>query len=72
MGEAFGAAAGDRLHVEQIDERVDTRLQLAAGNAVQFARVLDVLARGQARIEPARIGQDADAAARFDRIVRDR
>ena len=46
------------------DQRVDARVERGAGQAVQLAEVGDVLARGEARVEAARVGQHAQARAR--------
>ena len=54
-----------------VDQRVDARLERGAGQTVQRAVVADVLARGEARIQAARIGQHADALAHRVAVAQD-
>ena len=63
LRKALRAAVGDGGDPERPDELVDPRLERVLGQALQRAVVADVLARGEARIEAARVRQHADAAA---------
>ena len=71
LRKALGAAVGDVGDAERPDELVDPRFERAGGQALQCAVVADVLPRGEARVEAARIRQDADAAANGIALVDD-
>src|SRR5690606_38060601 len=71
FGEAAGAAVGEVGHAQVIHQPIDATLELPAAEPVQAAKIAHVLARGEAGIEAARVGQHAesrlgDAALRGD------
>ena len=62
--EAGRAPIGDAGHVQQLQQFVGARSQGCAGQALQLAVVVDVLARGQPRVEAGDVRQDAQACLR--------
>ena len=60
-----------RLSPSVVDQLVDARSSAAPDEAVQRAVVADVLARGQPRVEAARVGQHADALAHRVAVAHD-
>ena len=61
--EAGDAAIGDRRHVEHLQQVIGAAAQVGAGDALQLAEVVDVLARREARIQARLIRQHAERAA---------
>ena len=62
LGEALGAAIGQLAQSQLRDQRVDPRLQQAAGKAMQGAVIANVLARREPLVQAAGIGEHTDAA----------
>src|SRR3546814_16777305 len=56
------------LHLQRGGQRADARIDDRARQAVEFAEILDVLARCQPLVDPARVWQHAQRAARGDRV----
>ena len=48
-------------HAQSCDQSVEALLEIHAAEAVEIAEIANVLASGETGIEPARIGQHADA-----------
>ena len=59
-GEALGAPVGDVLHVEELEEVFDLPLERLARKSVEAPEVADVLAGGEPRVEPVRVGKYSD------------
>src|SRR3546814_10850037 len=63
----LGLAIEEILHLQRGGLRADARIDDRARQAVEFAEILDVLARCQPLVDPARVWQHAQRAARGDR-----
>ena len=66
--ERLAPASEERFEIERPRQRRDARVGLPSGHAVQAREVVEQLAPGQPRVEPGRVGQEAEAAAHLQRI----
>ncbi len=64
LREALRLAVGEISHFQQLDHLCGTLLAVGAGEAVQLGKVVDVLARGQMRVDARAMRQHAHAAPR--------
>ena len=69
LREAIGLAVEDVTHVQCMRQHFNALADALRGQAVQLAEVGDVLARGQALVDAARIGQHAKMAPHFHRVA---
>jgi hypothetical protein len=66
--EPLGAPVDEVVHAQGRHQLGDARLELAALDAMQLAEITQMLARRQPQVERADVGEDAEPAARRQRI----